>query len=155
MSLKESLIVDMKAAMRDRQVVRLETIRLLRAAIQRKEVDEQIQLDDQDVLQIIQKMVKQCTDAAEQFTKGNREDLVDKERANIAILETYLPEPLSAPEIDSLIQEAIQQSGATTMQDMGKVIGLVQLKVQAKAQAEAQGRVEMGAVSARIKSLLS
>ena len=151
MSLKENLVVDMKAAMRDREVVRLETIRLLRAAIQRKELDEQIQLDDQGVLQIIQKMVKQCTDAAEQFTNGNREDLADKERANIAILETYLPEPLSAHEIDRLIREAIQQSGATTMKEMGKVIGLVKLKVQ----AEAQGRVEMGAVSARIKFLLS
>ena len=141
----------MKAAMRDRQVVRLETIRLLRAAIQRKELDEQIQLDDQGVLQIIQKMVKQCTDAAEQFTKGNREDLADKERANIAILETYLPDYLSGPlsdhEIDRLIQEAIQQSGATTMKDLGKVIGLVKLK--------AQGRVEMAAVSAKIKSLLA
>lgn len=146
MDIKESLVVDMKAAMRGREVIRLETIRLLRAAIQRKEVDEQIQLDDQAVLQITQKMIKQCADAAEQFTKGNRQDLADKERAHIAILEAYLPAQLSDDEVDSLIAEAINQSAATTMKEMGKVIALVKEK--------AQGRVDMGSVSTRIKSLL-
>lgn len=146
MDIKESLVADMKAAMRGREVIRLETIRLLRAAIQRKEVDERIQLDDQGVLQITQKMIKQCADAAEQFTKGKRQDLADKENANIAILETYLPAQLSDDEVDSLIAEAIQQSAATTMKEMGKVIALVKEK--------AQGRVDMGNVSTRIKSLL-
>ena len=105
MSIKETLVVDMKAAMRDKDTIRLETIRLLRAAIQRKEVDERVQLDDEYVLQIIQKMVKQCTDAAQQFSNGNREDLADKEKANISILETYLPEQLSEQEIETLIMK--------------------------------------------------
>jgi len=147
MSIKETLVTDMKVAMRDRDTVRLETIRLLRASIQRREVDERIQLGDEDVLQIIQKMVKQCTDAAQQFSKGNREDLADKEKANISILETYLPEQLSEAEIDTLIHQAIQQTGAASMRDMGKVMGLVK--------SGSQGRADMGAVSARIKSLLS
>ena len=147
MSIKETLVVDMKAAMRDKDTIRLETIRLLRAAIQRKEVDERVQLDDEYVLQIIQKMVKQCTDAAQQFSNGNREDLADKEKANISILETYLPEQLSEQEIETLIQDAIQQTGAASMKDMGKVMGLVK--------SRSQGRADMGAVSMRIKSLLS
>lgn len=147
MSIKETLVADMKVAMRNKDTIRLETIRLLRAAIQRKEVDERVQLDDEGVLQIIQKMVKQCTDAAQQFSNGNREDLADKEKANISILETYLPEQLSEQEIETLIQEAIQQTGAATMKDMGKVMGLVK--------SRSQGRADMGAVSMRIKSLLS
>jgi uncharacterized protein YqeY len=147
MSIKETLVADMKVAMREKDTIRLETIRLLRAAIQRKEVDERIQLDDEGVLQIIQKMVKQCTDAAQQFIDGNREDLADKEKANISILETYLPEQLSAQEIETLIQDAMQQTGAATMKDMGKVMGLVK--------SRSQGRADMGAVSLRIKSLLS
>ena len=147
MSIKETLVVDMKAAMRDKDTIRLETIRLLRAAIQRKEVDERVQLDDEYVLQIIQKMVKQCTDAAQQFSNGNREDLADKEKANISILETYLPEQLSEQEIETLIQDAIQQTGAASMKDMGKVMGLVK--------SRSQSRADLGAVSMRIKSLLS
>jgi uncharacterized protein YqeY len=147
MSIKDTLVADMKVAMRDKDTIRLETIRLLRAAIQRKEVDERVQLDDEGVLQIIQKMVKQCTDAAQQFSNGNREDLADKEKANISILETYLPEQLSEQEIEALIQDAMQQTGAATMKDMGKVMGLVK--------SRSQGRTDMGAVSMRIKSLLS
>jgi uncharacterized protein YqeY len=147
MSIKDTLVADMKVAMRDKDTIRLETIRLLRAAIQRKEVDERVQLDDEGVLQIIQKMVKQCTDAAQQFSNGNREDLADKEKANISILETYLPEQLSEQEIETLIQDAMQQTGAATMKDMGKVMGLVK--------SRSQGRADMGAVSMRIKSLLS
>ena len=86
-NLQECLVADMKIAMRHKEVVKLETIRLLRAAIQRKEIDDKIQLDNDGVQQIIEKMIKQCSDAAEQFTKGNRADLADKEKANIAILE--------------------------------------------------------------------
>lgn len=150
MSLKESLIVDMKVAMREREAVRLEAIRLLRAAIQRKELDEQIQLDDNGVLTIIEKMVKQCTDAIEQFTAGNRTDLADKERAHIAVLEAYLPALLSDDEVERLIEEAIEESGVTTKKEMGKVIGLVKAKAQAN-----QGRVEMKAVIEKIKPLLA
>ena len=147
MSLKESIVGDMKAAMRDKETVRLETIRLLRAAIQRKEVDERIELDDEGVLLIVQKMVKQCVDAADQFTKGGRPDLADKEKANIAILQGYLPEQLSPDEIQSIIEEAIKSTGATSMKDMGKVIGVIK--------SQTQGRADMGAVSTKIKSLLS
>ena len=147
MTLKESLIADMKVAMRDKEKVRLETIRLLRAAIQRKEVDERIELDDEGVLLIVQKLVKQCTDAEDQFAQGNRDDLAQKERENIAVLQTYLPEPLSDSEIESLIKQAIEKTGASTMKEMGKVMGIVK--------AGAQGRADMGKVSATIKSLLS
>ena len=147
MSLKDSIAADMKAAMRDKEKVRLETIRLLRSAIQRKEVDERIELDDEGVLQIVQKLVKQCNDAATQFTQGNREDLAEKERQNIAILEQYLPEQLSGDEIEALIKQAMEESGASSMKDMGKVMGIVK--------AKAQGCADMGLVSGKIKSILS
>ncbi len=150
-NLQECLVADMKIAMRHKEVVKLETIRLLRAAIQRKEIDEKIQLDNDGVQQIIEKMIKQCSDAAEQFTKGNRADLADKEKANIAILETYLPDQLSDSEVDTLVADAIQQTGATTMKEMGKVIGLVKTKVQ----TQIAGRVDMGIVSTKIKAHLS
>ena len=146
-SLKERIVADMKAAMRAKQSVRLEAIRMLRAAIQRKEVDERIELDDQGVLQVVRKMVKQSADAARQFADGNRADLVDKENRYISILREYLPEPLSDQAIAKIIEQALQESGATSMRDMGKVMGLVQSKVR--------GRADMVAVSARIKSLLS
>ena len=147
MSLKESIIADMRTAMRDKDTVKLETIRMLRAAIQRKEVDDQIQLDDEGVLQIIQKMIKQSTDAAEQFIQGSRQDLADKENQNIAVLKTYLPEQLSEDEISVIISKAMADTGAATMKDMGKVMALVK--------SQLQGRADMGAVSGKIKSLLS
>ncbi len=147
MSLKETIVADMKSAMRDRESFRLETIRLLRAAIQRKEVDDKIELGDQDVVQIVQKMIKQGADAAQQFSSGGREDLADKEKAGIAILQGYLPEQLSEDEITSLIQQAIAETGANSMKDMGKVMGILKSRTQ--------GRADMGAVSANIKSILS
>lgn len=147
MSLKETIVADMKSAMRDRESFRLETIRLLRAAIQRKEVDDKIELGDQDVVQIVQKMIKQGADAAQQFSSGGREDLADKEKAGIAILQSYLPEQLSEDEIASLIQQAIAETGANSMKDMGKVMGILKSRTQ--------GRADMGAVSANIKSILS
>ena len=147
MSLKESIVADMKVAMRDKETVRLETIRLLRAAIQRKEVDERIEVDDEGVLLIVQKMVKQCTDAAHQFVKGGRQDLADKEKANIAILEDYLPEQLTDSELEVIVSEAMKSTGATSMKDMGKVMGMVKSKTQ--------GRADMGVLSAKIKALLT
>lgn len=147
MSLKERIVADMKSAMRDKETIRLETIRLLRAAIQRKELDDRVELDDEGVLQITQKMIKQCNDAAEQFIKGNREDLAEKEKANIAILEDYLPEQLSEDEVDAMIKDAISQTGAASMKDMGNVMGMVKSKVQ--------GRGDMSAISGKIKALLS
>ena len=147
MSLKDSIVADMKVAMREKDSVRLETIRLMRAAIQRREVDERRELSEDEVLQTIQKMVKQCTDSIEQFTQGGRDDLAEKERANIAVLETYLPAKLSDQEISDLIQAAIAETGAKSMKDMGKVVGNLKPKLQ--------GRADMGAVSAQIKALLS
>ena len=137
----------MKVAMREKDTVGLETIRMVRAAVQRREVDERTELDDAAVLQVVQKLVKQCTDAEKQFQDGGREDLARKERANIEIMQAYLPEGLSEAEIDSLIRDAIQQTGANSMKDMGKVMGLLRGQVQ--------GRADMGALSARIKTLLA
>jgi uncharacterized protein YqeY len=145
--IKQQLLDDMKLAMREKNTVQLETIRMVRAAIQRKEVDERTELDDNGVLQILQKMVKQCNDAAEQFKKGGRDDLAQKELDNIGVMQAYLPEKLSDAEVDVLIQDAIKQSGAESMKDMGKVMGILRDKVQ--------GRADMGALSGRIKSLLA
>ncbi|MEJ2177478.1 MAG: GatB/YqeY domain-containing protein [Gammaproteobacteria bacterium] len=145
--LKQKLLDDMKLAMREKNTVQLETIRMVRAAIQRKEVDERTELDDNGVLQILQKMVKQCNDAAEQFKQGGRDDLAQKELDNIGVMQAYLPEMLSDAEVDILIQDAIKQSGAESMKDMGKVMGMLRDKVQ--------GRADMGALSGRIKSLLA
>ena len=144
--LKQRILDDMKSAMREKDTVALETVRMLRAAIQRREVDDREELDENGVLQVVQKMVKQCTDAAKQFTDGGREDLAEKERANIAVLEKYLPEQLAESELDQLIQQAIADTGAESMKDMGKVMGVLRPKVQ--------GRADMGALSGRIKSLL-
>jgi len=147
MTLKETVFADMKTAMREKDSIKLETIRMLRAAIQRKEVDDRVELDDQAVLQVVQKMVKQCTDAATQFSAGGRHDLVARENANIAVLEYYLPAKLSDQEVDDLVGQAVEQAGATSMKDMGKVVGLLKLSLQ--------GRADMGVVSAKVKSLLS
>ena len=147
MSLKDTIAADMKTAMRDKDTVRLETIRLLRSAIQRREVDDQVTLDDAAVLQIVQKLVKQCRDAAQQFEAGGRSDLVEKELANIGVLESYLPEQLSDEEVEAIISAAITETGATSMQDMGKVMGIVKSRTQ--------GNADMGAVSAKIRSRLA
>ncbi len=136
----------MKLAMREKHKVQLETIRMMRAAVQRKELDDRAELDDAGVLQVIQKMVKQCADASNQFIQGNRQDLADKELANIAVMEHYLPEKLSDEEVDKMIKEAIAQTGASSMKDMGKVMGILRDQIQ--------GRADMGALSGRIKSLL-
>ena len=132
--------------MRAREPVRLESIRLLRAAIQRREVDERIELNDEDVVAVLQKMIKQGKDAISQFEKGGRDDLVQKEAATIAVLETYLPEQLDAEKIATLIDEAVAATGAESVRDMGKVMGWLKPHVQ--------GRADMGAVSASIKQKL-
>lgn len=146
MSLKDRISDDMKAAMRAKDTPRLETIRMLRAAIQRKEVDEQTTLDDDGVLGVIEKQIKQSRDSIEQFKAGNRDDLADKEQVSVDILSEYLPEPLSETELDDLIQKAISDTGAETMKDMGKVMGQVKPQVQ--------GRADMSQVSAKIKAIL-
>jgi len=146
MSLKDRITDDMKAAMRSKDTARLETIRMLRAAIQRREVDEQVTLDDGGVQTVIEKQIKQARDAIEQFESGARADLAGKERAQLEILQEYMPEPLSEAQLDELVRRAIDEAGASTMKDMGKVMGILKPRVQ--------GRADMGQVSARVKSLL-
>ncbi len=133
--------------MRAKDKVRLTTIRMLQAAIQRREVDDRVSLDDNGVLAIVEKIIKQSRDAAEQFTTGNRPELAEKEMADIAVWQQYLPEQLDAAEVDAMIANAISESGAQSMKEMGKVMGLLKPKLQ--------GKTDMGAVSAKIKSKLS
>jgi uncharacterized protein YqeY len=147
MSLKDRITEDMKTAMRAGEKERLATIRLILSAVKQREVDERITLDDSQVLAAIEKMIKQRKEAITQFEAGGRADLVAKETAEIAILQTYLPAQMSDAEIDALIAEAIASTGAASIKDMGKVMGAVK--------AKAQGRADMGAVSARIKQKLS
>jgi uncharacterized protein len=146
MALKERITEDMKTAMRAGEKARLSTIRLALAAIKQREVDERISLDDGQVLAVLEKMIKQRREAITQFQSGGRADLVDKESAEILVLQGYLPAQLSDAEIDTLIAEAIAATGAASIKDMGKVMGAVKPKVQ--------GRADMGAVSARIKQKL-
>jgi uncharacterized protein YqeY len=147
MPLRDRITEDMKTAMRAGEKERLATVRLILSAIKQREVDERITLDDSQVLAAIEKMIKQRKEAITQFDAGGRADLVAKETAEIAILQTYLPAQMSDAEIDGLITEAIASSGAASIKDMGKVIAAVK--------AKAQGRADMGAVSARIKQKLS
>jgi len=145
-TLKERIVAEMKDAMRAKEVVRLEAIRLLRAAIQRREVDERTELGEEEVLAVVQKMIKQGRDAIEQFEKGGRDDLVQKEAATLAVLETYLPEQLDDDKLAALIDQALTETDAQSIRDMGKVMGWLKARVQ--------GRADMGAVSASIKQKL-
>jgi len=137
----------MKEAMRAKDRPRLEAVRLLRAAIQRREIDERTELDDDGVLSVVQKMIKQGHDAVEQFEKGNRDDLVNKENEMLRVLEDYLPAQLGKPEIEALLDSAFAETGAVSQRDMGKVMGWLKPRVQ--------GRADMGAVSNAIKQKLS
>ena len=147
MTLKERITEDMKAAMRASEKERLLTIRMVQAAIKQREVDERVVLDDTQVIAVIEKMVKQRRESIAAFEQGGRADLAQKEQSEIALLQVYLPAQLSAAEVDALIKEAIATTGATSMKDMGKVMGAVK--------AKAAGRADMGAVSASIKAALS
>jgi len=146
-TLKERITEDMKAAMRASEKERLSTIRMVQAAIKQREVDERIMLDDPQVIAVLEKMVKQRKESILQFEQGGRQDLADKEQAEIVLLQAYLPSPLSEAEVDALIKDAVAATGATSVKDMGKVMGVVK--------AKAAGRADMGAVSARIKAALS
>ena len=147
MDLKSRIADDMKSAMRAKDSARLESVRLIRAAIQRKEVDDQVTLDDQGVMAVVQKMIKQSRDAIGQFEKGGRDDLASKEKSQVAILEQYLPEPLSEQEVDALIAQALTETGASEMRDMGKVMGWLKPKID--------GRADMGSLSGKIKQRLA
>jgi len=147
MSLKERITDDMKAAMRSGEKERLGVIRMITSAIKQREVDERISLDDGQVLSVLEKMIKQRKESLVQFQAGNRQDLVDKESAEITLLQGYLPSQLSDAEIDGLINDAIAASGAGSIKDMGKVMAIIKGK--------AQGRADMAAVGAKIKARLS
>jgi uncharacterized protein YqeY len=146
MSLKERITDDMKAAMRSGEKERLAAIRMITAAIKQREVDERISLDDGQVLSVLEKMIKQRKESVAQFAAGNRPDLVAKESAEMALLQTYLPAAMSETEIDALVRESIAATGAASIKDMGKVMNLVKSK--------AQGRADMAAVGAKIKAKL-
>lgn len=144
--LKQRLQDEMKSAMRSKSTHRLGVIRLALAAVKQREVDERIELDDSQILAVLDKMTKQRRDSIEQYTRGDRTDLADNERAEIEILSEFLPPALSEAEISEMISDAIATSGATSPREMGKVIGLLKGKLQ--------GRADMGAVSAQIKARL-
>jgi uncharacterized protein YqeY len=146
MSLKERITDDMKAAMRSGEKERLGVIRMITSAIKQREVDERITLDDAQVLSVLEKMIKQRKESLALFQAGNRQDLVDKEAAEITLLQGYLPSQLSDAELDALISDAIGATGAATVKDMGKVMAIIKGK--------AQGRADMGAVGAKIKAKL-
>ncbi|WPL17027.1 hypothetical protein Thiowin_02012 [Thiorhodovibrio winogradskyi] len=145
--LKQRLQDDMKAALKAGNKDRLGTIRLINAAIKQREVDERIALDDVQVLAVLEKMLKQRRDSVTQYRDAGREDLAVKEEAEILICQEYLPDPLSEAEIDACIDAAMAETGATSMRDMGKVMGLVKPQMQ--------GRADIGQVSSRIKQRLN
>lgn len=147
MSLKQQITEDMKAAMRAKETVRLNTIRLLTAAMKQKEVDDRVELNDTMVQAIIEKMIKQRKDSIQQFEAGGRQDLADIEKAELAILSAYMPAALSDEEVRAEVAAAVAASGATGPQDMGKVMAIVKPKLA--------GRADMTAVSAMVKAALS
>jgi hypothetical protein len=145
--LKQRLQSDMKAAMKAGDKRRLGVIRLINAAVKQREVDERIELDDSQVLAVLDKMVKQRRDSIAQYDHAGRNDLAEQERFEIEVCQDYLPQPLSADEIASLIDGAIAETGAAGMKDMGKVMGILKPRVQ--------GRGDMGAISAEVKRRLA
>ena len=145
--IKDQINEDMKSAMRAHDTARLGTIRLLRAAVKQREIDEQIEATDAQVMEVIAKMVKQRRDSVEQYRAGGREDLAAKEQAEIDVLASYLPQQLTEAEIAAIIDEAVAAAGVTGMAAMGKVMGLVKPRVA--------GRADLGKVSALVKARLT
>ena len=147
MALREQLNEDIKAAMKAREQEKLNALRLLLSAVKQREVDERITLDDAGVIAVIEKMLKQRKDSIAQYEKAARQDLADKEHFEVSVLQGYLPQQLSAAEIDAAIAEAIASTGAKSAADMGKVMGVVKPKIA--------GRADMGKVSALVKAKLA
>ena len=147
MSLKDRITDDMKAAMRAKEADRLGTIRMLLAAMKQKEVDERIELDDTLVVSIVDKLIKQRKDSVTQYEAGGRQDLADKERAEIVVLEAYLPARLSQAEVEAAVQAIVTELGAAVPGDMGKVMGAVKQRLA--------GQADMGLVSAAVKAALT
>ncbi|MBN2885548.1 MAG: GatB/YqeY domain-containing protein [Chromatiaceae bacterium] len=144
--LKQRIQDDMKSAMKAGDKPRLGVIRLMLAAIKQREVDERIELDEAQVLAVLDKMVKQRRDSIAQYRDAGREDLADTEAFELGVIQDYLPEALSDAEIAELIEQAVSESGASAMGDMGKVMAVLRPRIQ--------GRADMGAVSARVKQRL-
>ena len=147
MTLKETLSEDMKNAMRAKDSEKLATIRLINAAIKQREVDERVELGDDQVLSVIEKMIKQRKDSITQFEAGGRQDLADKEKAEITVLAAYMPAQMSEAEVQAEVAAAVTQAGASGPQDMGKVMAVLKPKLA--------GRADMTAVSALVKAALT
>jgi uncharacterized protein YqeY len=147
MSLKDRLTEDMKAAMKGGDNARRDVVRMVLAGVKQREVDTRRPLDDAAVQGVVERMIKQGKDALTQFREGGRADLVAKQEAELAILQTYLPQPLSDSELDAFLSECIEAAGASSLKDLGKVMGVVK--------SRAAGRVDMSTVSARVRTLLT
>lgn len=147
MTLKATLSEDMKEALRAKDSQRLSAIRMLRAAIQQREVDERRELSDGEVIGIVERLIRQRRESAAQYDAAGRPDLADKERFEIELLQQYLPQPLSEDQLQALIEEAVMASGAAGPQDMGRVMAALKPKIA--------GRADMGQVAARVKARLA
>ena len=147
MSLRDQINDDLKAAMRSGETVRRDTIRLLTAALKQREVDERKTLTDGDVLAVIEKMIKQRRDSISQFEQGGRQDLADKEKQELTLLQTYMPQAMGEDELAAAIAAAVSESGAAGPADMGKVMAVLKPKLA--------GRADMGKVSAAVKARLN
>jgi len=147
MALREQVTEDIKAAMKARETERLNALRLLSAAMKQREVDERITLDDAAVIAVIEKMIKQRKDSIAQYEKAQRQDLADREKYEISVIEAYMPKPLPAAEVDAIVAEAIAATGAKGPADMGKVMSAVKPRLAGKA--------DMGKVSALVKTRLT
>lgn len=146
-AIKSQILDDMKTAMRAQEKDRLATIRLIMAALKQREVDERIELSDEQIIATLNKMIKQRRDSITQFEAGGRQDLVQKESEEVRVIQQYLPAQLSEAEIEQAVASAIQESGATSAKDMGKVMAVLKAKLQGKA--------EMTVVSAKVKEKLA
>ena len=146
-NLKEQLTAEMKAAMKAKEKERLLVIRTMQAAIKQVEIDNQTTLDDAGILAVLDKMLKQRRDSIKQYTDANRPELAEKEAYEMTVIQEFMPQPLSEEEIEKLVEEAMAETGASGMQDMGKVMGLLKPKMQ--------GRADMGEVSKLIKAKLN
>ncbi len=147
MGLREQLNEDLKSAMKSREAERLAALRLMLAAVKQREVDERVTLDDAGVIGVVEKMIKQRKDSIAQYEKAARQDLADKEKFEISVIEGYLPKQMSAQEIEAAVAEAVAQSGAKSPADMGKVMAALKPRLA--------GRADMGKVSALVKARLA
>jgi len=147
MTLKEQILSDMTAAMKAQDAARTSTLRMLKAAIVNREKDKGEQIDDEDVIKLLRSQLKQRRDSVEQYQKGARQDLVDKETAEIAVIEGYLPQAASPEEIDQAVAAAIAETGATSMKDMGAVMKAVMLRLAGK---NADGRTVSESVKKKL-----